>query len=121
MLRFLKIRVIVNGKIIYPLEKNKPVVVPLSANHPQIVVTDGFHITGPVQINYKQPSIQHLNVGCAIEDEQLVFGLLLLIIFYAAGLTSDLLILKMMSFIPVLFFLYYYYGKRKAFLNLQLA
>ena len=120
-MRFLKIKVIINGKIIYPLEKGKPVVVPLSANYPQVVVTDGFHFTGPVQITYKKANVFYLKVGCVIEDDQLIFGLILLGIFYAAGLTSDLLVLKLMSFLPVVMFLYFYYGKRKAFLNLKPA
>jgi hypothetical protein len=42
LLSFLKIRVVVNGKDIYPLLNNRPVVITVQENHPKIVVTDGF-------------------------------------------------------------------------------
>lgn len=121
LLRFSKIRVIVNGKVIYPLEKDKPVVVPLSANHPQIVVTDGFHISKPVEVAYQHMHVHYLKVCCVIDDDQLVFGFMMLALFYTAGLTSDLIILKLMSFIPLVYFLFAYYINRQAFIQVKPA
>jgi len=107
LLRFLKLKVIVNGKIIYPVEKKKPVIVPLVNSNAIIVVTDGFHITYPFEVA----------ISSAIEDEQLIMGFLLLVLFYSAGLSSDLLVLKVLSFVPIIIFLYLYYIKRKGFIK----
>ncbi len=121
LLRYLKIRVIVNGSVIYPLEKGKPIVVPLLTQQSKIVVTDGFHFTRPMEVVYQQFNIYYYKVVCAIDDDQLVVGFILLALLYAAGLTSDILILKIMSFIPVLYFLFLYYINRKAFIQIRPA
>ena len=117
MLRFLKLKVIINGKIIYPVDIKKPVITPLVTNRAQIVVTDGFHMTSPLDVTWQHSPVQQLNITCIIEDEQLIMGFLLQILFYAAGLSSDILLLKVMSFAPVLLFLYLYYIKRREFIR----
>jgi hypothetical protein len=116
LLRFVKIRVIVDGMSIYPLERNKPIVVSLKSSRPRIVVTDGYHYTKPEDIIFQHIHTQYLRVACAIEDDQLIFGFILLLLFYTAGLTSDLLLLKIMSFLPIFYFLYIYYQNRSSFL-----
>jgi hypothetical protein len=121
LLRFLKIRVIVNGTVIYPIENNKPVIVPLASEQSKIVVTDGFHFTKPLQVAYRHIHIYYVKVACAIDDDQLVIGFIILGLLYAAGLTSDLLILKVMSFIPLLYFLFVYYINRKSFIQITPA
>lgn len=121
LLRFLKIRVIVDGMTIYPLERNKPIVVSLKAARPRIVVTDGYHYTKPQELALQHIYIYYFRVVCAIEDDQLIFGLILLLLFYTAGLTSDLLVLKMLSFVPLLYFLLVYYKNRSSFLQLKPA
>ncbi|MBS1920342.1 MAG: hypothetical protein JST17_08820 [Bacteroidetes bacterium] len=52
LLSFLKIRVVVNGNMIYPLIKNQPLVISVKENHPKIVITDGFHHTKPLELVY---------------------------------------------------------------------
>lgn len=121
LLRFLKIRVIVDGMVIYPLERNNPITVPLKAARPRIVITDGYHYTKPQELVLQHIYIYYFKVVCAIEDEQLIFGAILLALFYTAGLTSDLLLLKIMSFAPLLYFLFIYYKNRASFLQLKPA
>jgi hypothetical protein len=111
----------VDGMTIYPLERNKPILVPLKAARPRIVVTDGYHYTQPQELVLQHIYIYYFKVVCAIEDDQLLFGFLLLTLFYTAGLTSDLLVLKMMSFLPLLYFLFVYYKNRASFLQLKPA
>ena len=108
-----------DGSVIYPLERGKPVTVPLGAARPRIVVTDGYHYSKPQELVLQHIYIYYFKVVCAIEDEQLVFGGILLGLFYTAGLTSDLLLLKMMSFIPLVYFLFVYYKNRSSFLLLK--
>ena len=121
MLRYLKIRVIVNGSVIYPLEKGKPIVLPLLTKQSKIVVTDGFHFSKPMEVVYQQFNIYYYKVVCAIDDDQLIIGFILLALIYAAGLTSDLLLLKIMSFIPVFYSLFIYYINKKSFIQIKPA
>jgi len=121
LLRFLKIRIIVDGMFIYSLEPGKPVEVPLKAARPRIVITDGYHYTKPQELALQHIYIYYYKVVCAIEDDQLIFGFILLVLFYTAGLTSDLLLLKIMSFVPLLYFLYIFYKNRNTFLQLKPA
>lgn len=119
MLRFLRLRVVVNGMQIFPLEKSKPIVVPLKINRAQIVISDGFHYTHPINVVCPKSGIYKLHVYCTMEDEQLIIGLLLLILFYSAGITSDILLIKLLSFAPLLTFLYLYYIKRRDYLKVK--
>lgn len=121
LLRFLKIRVIVDGMVIYPLERGKPITVALKAARPRIVITDGYHYTKPQELALQHIYIYYFKVVCAIEDEQLIVGIILLLLFYTAGLTSDSLLLKIMSFLPLFYFLYVYYKNRNTFLQLKPA
>jgi hypothetical protein len=119
LLRFLKIRVIVDGMFIYPLERNKPIIVSLKSARPRIVITDGYHYTKPQDIAFQHIHTRYFRVACVIEDDQLIFGIILLFLFYTAGLTSDLLLLKILSFLPVFYFLYLYYQNRASFLLIK--
>jgi hypothetical protein len=121
LLRFLKIRVIVDGMVIYPLERGKPIIVSLKAARPRIVVTDGYHYTKPLELALQNLHVHYYKVVCTIEDDQLIFGVILLALFYFAGLTSDLLFLKVLSFVPILYFLLIYYRDRASFLQLKPA
>lgn len=121
LLRFLKIRLIVDGMTIYPIERGKPILVSFKAARPRVVVTDGYHYTKPLELVLQNLHIHYYKVVCTIEDDQLVFGFILLVLFYTAGLTSDLLLLKLMSFIPLIYFLIVYYRHRNSFLQLRPA
>jgi hypothetical protein len=109
---------VVNGKAIYPLLNSKPVVIALSDDHPEIVVTDGFHITRPLELSFREPSYYNFKVVCAISDLQLLGGFFLLALFYLSGFYTGILLLKLLSFLPVLLFLILYYLNRKDFIRL---
>lgn len=117
----MKIRVIVDGMTIYPLERGKPIAVSLKAARPRVVVTDGYHYTKPLELALQNLHIHYYKVVCIIEDDQLIFGLILLLLFYTAGLTSDIVFLKILSFVPLLYFLVLYYRNRASFLQLKPA
>jgi hypothetical protein len=121
LLNFLKVRVIVNGTHIYSLTKEKPVVIALPKNHSNIVASDGFHFTPPVDLSYHQMHTYYLKVVCAIDDNQLAAGSTVLVLFYMVGLLSDVLLLKVLSFLPILYFLYIYYINRKQFIQIRPA
>ena len=66
LINFLNIRVIVNGKDIYTLPPDMPVIIPLSEKKVKLVATDGFHITKPLELNY-HPSLVKLYYSCIVD------------------------------------------------------
>jgi hypothetical protein len=106
---------------LYALIRNKPVVVNIPANPSRIVVTDGFHITSPVEISFSQKRTYYLKVVCAIEDDQLVVGLVIMFLLFAMGTTSGMLLLQLLSLAPVVYILFRYYIARKNFIRIKPA
>lgn len=118
LLSFLKIRAVVNGREIYPLLNTKPVVIPVLENNPRLVITDGYHISTPVKLVYKDMHTYCFRVVCAINDRQLYIGLGVLAALYLSGFWTNLLVLKVMSFIPIVYLLFFYYLNRRDFFRL---
>ena len=108
----------VNGKEIYPLANTRPVVIPVYDNNPRIVVTDGYHITKPLKLIYKDLHTYCFKVGCAISDLQLFIGFFVLTVLYLSGIYTGLLALKVFSFFPLIYLLAFYYLNRKDFIRL---
>lgn len=121
LLNFLRVKVIVDGKQIYSLNKEQPVDILLDGGHSHIVATDGYHITPPLELVYPHTYFGQLKVVCAIDDNRLIAGGVLLVLFYLGGLTSGLLLLKLMSILPILYILYFYYLNRKDFIQIRPA
>ena len=121
LLSFLKIRVVVNGKDIYPLTNDKPVVITVQENHPKIVVTDGFHFTKPLELVYHHLNTYYFKVDCAIGDFQLLAGFFFLALLYLTGFYSDIFIVKLLSFLPLMYMLFLYYINRKEFLQITVV
>ena len=119
LLSILNVRVIVNNKEIYPLTNEDPVVIEVYDNHPRIVVTDGFHFTKPIDLNYTQPSYYHFKVVCSIDDIQLLGNVFVLIVFYLLGFFTGSFVLKLLSFLPIFYLLFAYYIDRKSFLQIK--
>lgn len=92
--------------------------IPVAANHPRVVVTDGYHFTRPLKLVYKDMNIYCFKVACGISDMQLLAGFVALSIFYVLGLYTGLLILKVASFLPLAYLLFYYYLNREQFIRL---
>lgn len=118
LLSLLPVSVVVNNRDIYPLLNTEPVVIALNDDHPVIVVTDGFHISKPLDLHFDRPSYYNLKLVCAISDLQLLGGCLFLSLFYLLGLATGFLLLKLLSFLPIMIFLFWYYINRKNFLRL---
>ena len=108
----------VNGKQIYSLVDTKPVVIPVDKNNPRIVVTDGYHITKPLKLVYKDLHIYCFKVACAVNDLQLYIGFGIMAAFYLSGMFTGIIVLKVFSFLPIVYLLAFYYLNRKDFLKL---
>lgn len=109
----------VNGMHIYSLQKGQPIVVTMPTNPARIVVTDGYHITGPVQITYLPQRKHYFTIACIIENDVLVGGGILMTLLFFMGLTSGLLVLQLISMSPIVYLLFLYYIKRKEFIQIR--
>jgi len=115
----LNIRVIVNNREIYPLLTDEPVIIEVYDNHPKVVVTDGFHFTKPINLDYKEPSYYHFKVVCSIDDLQLLGNVFVLIVFYLLGFYTGSFALKALSFLPIFYLLFAYYIDKKSFIQIR--
>jgi hypothetical protein len=109
---------VVNGKQIYPLLNTKPIVIPVGENNPRVVVTDGFHITKPLKLVYKDMPVYCFRVTCTISDLQLYIGFAVLAALYLTGMLTGIIVFKVLSFLPLIYLLAFYYLNRKDFLKL---
>lgn len=121
LINFLNIRVIINGKDIYTLIPKKPVLISLDQTKVKLVATDGFHYTRTLELSYPFPQTYHVKIGCAIDNNLLITGVVLLVIFALVGLVSDLALLRLLSFVPILYFLFLYYINRKEFIQIKVS
>jgi hypothetical protein len=112
-------RIIVNGKDIYPIKSGERLVIHFKENHPKVVVTDGFHFTKPLELVFHQIHTYYFNIVCAIDDIQLLFGAGLLGVLYLTGFATGIFILKLLSFFPLGYILFLYYINRKEFIQLR--
>ncbi|MGN6164932.1 MAG: hypothetical protein ACTHOF_10370 [Flavisolibacter sp.] len=118
-MRFLRLRLIVNGTYIYSLVRSKPIVVTIPTNPSRIVVTDGFHITRPLELTYSQSRIYYFQIVCGIENDQFLIGSIIGFLVYMMGATSGMIFLQLLSTTPILYFLFLYYIKRKEFIQIR--
>jgi hypothetical protein len=112
---------VVNGHYIYSLVKNRPVVIEMPTNPARLVVTDGFHITKPIELTYSTKHTRFFKIVCVIEDDQLLVGFIIIALLYAMGATSGMVLLQLLSMLPVFYFLFLYYINRKEFIQLRPA
>ncbi len=119
MLSLLSPRVIVNNNEIYPLLSSKPILILSDKNHLTIVMTDGFHFTKPVELQFDQPGYYNLGVTCILDDLHLLGGLFVLAVLFILGFYTGSLLIRVLSFFPVAWFLGFYYFNRKNFLKFQ--
>ena len=118
LLNFLRVKAVVNGTEIHALGINKPVVITVMRNNPKVVITDGYHITKPLELVYHHLNTYYFKVICVIDNIQLFAGCLLLVVLYLIGLYTGIFLIKMSSILPVLYFLFFYYVNRKDFLQI---
>lgn len=109
----------VNGHNIYSLVRNKPIVIDMPTNPTKLVVTDGYHITDPLNVTYSRNYTRYFTIVCVIEDAQLIIGFILTLVLYAMGFTSGILFLQLLSTAPVFYFLFLYYIRRREFIRIQ--
>ncbi|MCR6721561.1 MAG: hypothetical protein NVV59_15045 [Chitinophagaceae bacterium] len=119
ILSFLKVRVVVNNKEIYPLPWNTPVLVAVEEDHPQIVLTDGFHFSRPRRLDFGGPGYFNFEVETPLSDWRLFKGGVVLSFLYIWASLSNFLLLKIVSFIPIIVALVQYYLYRRSFLRLR--
>ena len=121
LLRFLRVRIVVNGTVIYSLVNNKPIEVSIPTNPSKIVVTDGFHITKPIEISCTHRKTNFFQIVCGIDNDQLIIGAIICLLVYTMGATSGMWLLQLIAFSPIFYFLFLYYIKKKEFIQIKPA
>ena len=91
----------------------------MPTNPTKLVVTDGFHITNPVNVTYSRDYARYFTIVCVIEDAQLIVGFIMTLVLYAMGLTSGIIFLQLLSLVPIFYFLFLYYIRRNKFIRIQ--
>ena len=91
----------------------------MPTNPTKLVITDGFHITNPVNVTYSRDYARYFTIVCVIEDAQLIVGFIMTLVLYAMGLTSGINFLELLSLVPIFYFLFLYYIRRNKFLRIQ--
>lgn len=107
------------GQQIYPVEENKKVVIQLPKNNCRLVVTDGYHISKPLELVFHHIHTYYFHVDCAISNTQLFYGGFMLLLFTCLGVFTGSLFFQVMSFAPIAYLLYIYYINRSDFIQLH--
>jgi hypothetical protein len=111
--------VVINGRTIYTLTRNKAIVIDMPTNPTRMVITDGYHITKPMDLVYTVRPVRYFTVACAVEDAQLLFGFLMTAALYGMGFTSGFIVLQLLSLVPIFYLLFIYYINRKEFIKIK--
>ena len=98
---------------------NENVVIPVHKNNPTIVLTDGYHITKPLELIYHHLNVYYFKVVCVVDDFQLIAGVAIMVIFYSLGLLTGFFLLKLFALFPIIYFLFYYYINRNDFIQIR--
>jgi hypothetical protein len=113
------VQIVVDNKDIYPLLNDQPVIIEVHDNKTKIVISDGFHFTKSIELNYSQPGFYHFRIVSPVNDLQLLGGAFVMIFFYLMGFLTGLLFIKLISFIPILLLICIYYLNRRSFIQLR--
>jgi hypothetical protein len=113
------VQIVVDNKDIYPLLNDQPVIIEVHDNNTKIVISDGFHFTKSIELNYSQPGFYHFRIVSPVNDLQLLGGAFVMIFFYLMGFLTGLLFIKLISFIPILLLICIYYLNRRSFIQLR--
>ena len=83
------------------------------------MVTDGFHITRPLEVTYLYRDTYHFQIVCGIQNDQLIIGAIIGALVYMMGVTSGMIFLQILSIAPIIYFLFLYYIKRGEFIQIR--
>jgi hypothetical protein len=119
LLKWLRITAVIDGQDIYQLDKKRSNLLEVHHNNPKLVISDGYHITKPLELVYHHLHTYYFKVECGINDYQLFYGVFIMAILFPIGYFTQLLAIQIASALPVLYFLYLYYINRKNFIVLR--
>lgn len=115
LLRLLKLRIIVNNHDIYECKEKEPVILSCSEPLTKLMVTNGFHSSREVSVKCK-PGIRVYEIGCNIDNIQLLTGLFMTFLFFCIYIFSGIRFFMLFANIPIVIMLFLYYLKRKNFI-----
>ncbi|MES1226717.1 MAG: hypothetical protein ABUT20_65185 [Bacteroidota bacterium] len=110
---------IVDGKDIYELKKGMPLVIEVFAETCSIILTDGFHHSNSLIINFNNSAVRRFKISSILDNQRIIFITAITIFFFILAFLNELFWLKIVSFLPLLLFLHLYYIKRNSFFLLE--
>jgi hypothetical protein len=113
------VKAIVQDHQIYSVEEGKDTIITLSQNHAKLVISDGYHITKPLELVYHHIHTYYFHVDCILSNTQLFYGGFLMAVSGLLGLFTGSLFFQLLSFVPLLYLLYIYYINRSDFIQLH--
>jgi len=119
MLRLSTVSIVLDGKDIYPLGNDQKLVIDIDHNNPVLVVTDGFHISRPLELVYHHLHTYYFRVECGVDDVQLACGFTISAMLLFLGFVTHWLVFPIVSSIPVIYVVAMYFLNRKDFLSLR--
>ena len=118
LLKFLKLRAIVNGTVIYEIKEKEPVTIHCSEPVTSIMLTNGFHHSREIKIAQK-PGNHFYEIESRIDDVQLLSGLMLMVLFFVIYIVSGVRLFMLFANVPLLLMLWHFYIKRKDFIQIH--
>jgi hypothetical protein len=119
VLKWLPVRVVVNNQLILALPKDEPVILPLTEEHPALVLTDGFHVSSTQQLHFNGPGYFSFEVVTPLTDWRLFKGGVVMCWLFVSALLTGYLFFQIASVVPIVVALLLYYFNRKNFLRLR--
>jgi hypothetical protein len=114
-----RIQIVLDGKDIYPMGNREELVIHVDHNNPVLVVTDGYHISRPLELVYHHLNTYYFRVECGMDDGQLIIAAIIAGFFTMMGLVTHLVIYPIIAMLPVIYTMVQYYIRKKDFLNLR--
>ncbi|HET9056934.1 MAG TPA: hypothetical protein VFN30_08825 [Chitinophagaceae bacterium] len=119
LLRLANVKVVIEGKEIYPLEEGKETIIHSQQNNIHLVVTDGFHISKPLELVFHHIHTYYLHVDCVLSNVQLFYGVFFMLFLFVLGFFTGIVVLQLLSFFPLGYLIYVYYINRHDFIQLH--
>lgn len=119
LLRLLPLRMVVNGSDIYSLREKQPLIISTRHCPAQLVVSNGFHFSPPVQLDTLQQDKYALEVDCQIDDIRILSTVFVTILLFGFYWITGMRGMQVAANIPLLYLLWLFYFRRKQMLVIR--
>ena len=101
----------------YECHERQPLMIPCSGQFTRFMVTNGFHHSRMIHIKNK-PGFHFYEVESAIDNIQLLTGLMLTLLFFMVYIFSGFIFFMVFANVPLITMFYLLYFKRNDFMRI---